>query len=262
VPAEGKQNGDDDEDEVTKVRVDFLRNPYFDDHFDITDSHHLVGKTMMAIGKTDGSIMGNSVRAVGLAYYNRWDKLQDYLDKLDSPVLAETVDLAVAAIEKQAPENGEKLMNTFAKLTIENKSLIEESKKAVLEAVNKNEDKEIQFQKQVCKSVYLCNFPCNLLFLILNFQIYKEWESFRREELQRYMEHLNKMKRLQKVQQIKQELREKEQLLFFFDNENKYDLIKEEKVKRMKKKQTTTKSTKDDLTYIPPEIRKPGFKRD
>lgn len=92
--------------------------------------------------------------------------------------------------------------------------------------------------------------------------MYKEWESFRRKELQSYMEHLNKMKRLQKVQQIKQELKEKEQLLFFFDNENKYDLVKEEKVKRMKKKQTTTKSTKDDLTYIPPEVRKPGFKRD
>lgn len=76
------------------------------------------------------------------------------------------------------------------------------------------------------------------------------------------MEHLNKLKRLQKVQQIKQELKEKEQLLFFFDNENKYDLVKEEKVKRMKKKQTSAKSIKDDLTYIPPEVRKPGFKRD
>lgn len=165
---EDKQNGDDDEEEETRVRVDYLRNPYFDDHFDISDGDHLVGKTMIAIGKTDGSIMCNSVRAVGLAYYNRWDELHSYLDKLDSPVLAETVDLAVAAIDKRAPKNGEKLKNAFAKLTIENKSLIEESKKAVQEAVIKNEDKEIQFQKQVCKSVNLY-FPCNLLFLILNF---------------------------------------------------------------------------------------------
>lgn len=70
------------------------------------------------------------------------------------------------------------------------------------------------------------------------------------------------MKRLQRVQQVKQELKEKEQLLFFFDNENKHDLVNEEKQKRMKKKKTEVKSLKDDLTYIPPEIRKPGFKRD
>lgn len=76
------------------------------------------------------------------------------------------------------------------------------------------------------------------------------------------MEHLNKMKRLQKVNQVKQELREKEQLLFFFDDEYKHDLVKEEKLKRMKKTLAKVKSPKEDLTYIPPEIRKPGFKRD
>lgn len=70
------------------------------------------------------------------------------------------------------------------------------------------------------------------------------------------------MKRLQKIQQIKQDLKEKEQLLFFFDDEHKHDLVNEEKQKRMKKKVAKTKSPKEDLMYIPPEIRKPGFKHD
>lgn len=70
------------------------------------------------------------------------------------------------------------------------------------------------------------------------------------------------MKRLQKIQQAKQELMEKEQLLFFFDDENKHDLVREEKQKRLKKPKAKVKSAKDDLTYIPPEIRKPGFKRE
>lgn len=72
---------------------------------------------------------------------------------------------------------------------------------------------------------------------------------------------MNKMKRLEKVQQAKQDLKEKEQLLFFFDNEHKHDLIKEEKLKRMKKVVAKAKSSKDDLTYVPPEIRKQGFKQ-
>lgn len=80
--------------------------------------------------------------------------------------------------------------------------------------------------------------------------------------MNRYMEHLNKIKRLQKVEQVKQELKEKEQLLFFFDDEYKHDLVNEEKLKRMKKKVAKAKSPKEDLAYIPPEIRKPGFKRE
>lgn len=76
------------------------------------------------------------------------------------------------------------------------------------------------------------------------------------------MEHINKKKRIQKVQQVKQELKEKEQLLFFFDDEHKHDLVNEEKLKRMKKKVAKTKSPKEDLAYIPPEIRKPGFRRE
>lgn len=80
--------------------------------------------------------------------------------------------------------------------------------------------------------------------------------------MHRYIEYLNKIKRLQKVQQAKKDLKEKEQLLFFFDNEHKHDLVTEEKLKRMKKKKATIKGLKEDISYIPPEIRKPGFKRD
>lgn len=74
------------------------------------------------------------------------------------------------------------------------------------------------------------------------------------------MDKLDKLKRLQKVQQVKEELKSKEQLLLFFDNEHKHDLVKEEKLKKMKKTVAKTQSPKDDLTYIPLEIKHPGFK--
>lgn len=82
----------------------------------------------------------------------------------------------------------------------------------------------------------------------------------RREELHKCMDNLNKMKRLEKVKLAKENLQKKEQLLYFFDNEHKHDLINEEKLKRMKKKVAQAKSPREDLTYVPPEIRKPGFK--
>lgn len=149
-----KNNEEEDEEEDKRVRVDFIRNPYFDDHFDITDGDHIVGKTMLAISKTDCSILGNSFKAIGLAYYNRWNDLDSYLEKYEGAVYSETVELAVAAIDKRAPENTKNLKDAFSKLKIENRSLSEESKNAVNEAVNKNEEKEIQLQKEVYKNNY------------------------------------------------------------------------------------------------------------
>lgn len=149
---EKEEEEDDEEEEVKRVRVDFLRNPYFDDHFDLTDNDHLAGKTLLAISKTNNTILGNSLKAIGLAYYNKWNELGSLLDKSESPVYLETVDLAVAAIDKRAPENSEKLKNALTKLKVENKSLTEETKNALMEAINKNEEKEIQIQKQVCKT--------------------------------------------------------------------------------------------------------------
>jgi small subunit ribosomal protein S27 len=139
----------DNDKEETRVRVHFLRNPYFDNHFDLTDGDHLVGKTMLKISKTDNTVKGNSFKTIGLAYYNLWNELADHLEKLKGPVYSETVELVISAIDKRAPENSENLKDTISKLKIENKSLTEETENAVVEAVNKNEEKEIQLQKKV-----------------------------------------------------------------------------------------------------------------
>lgn len=158
-------NNDDDDEEDRRVRVDFLRNPYFDDHFDLADGDHLVGKTMLAISsKIDNTIMSNSFKTLGLAYYNRWNDLSCHLEKLDGSIYLGTVELALTAIDKRAPEGAEKLKDALTKLQIEDKSLTEETKNFVNEAVNKNEENELQSQKMVCKNK--SNIKYYLHFLI------------------------------------------------------------------------------------------------
>lgn len=144
-------SNEDDEEEDTRVRVDFLRNPYFDDHFDLSDGDHLVGKTMLAISKTDNSIIGNSFKTIGLAYYNQWNELAIFLRNIDSSVYLETVELAVTAIDKRTPENEKELKDALSKLKIENKSLTEETENAVKKAVSNTEENEIQIQSKVSK---------------------------------------------------------------------------------------------------------------
>lgn len=56
------------EDDV-KVRVSKLRNPYFDDHFDLQDGPRIVGKTIAMITRNSKDPLDQSLHALGLALF-------------------------------------------------------------------------------------------------------------------------------------------------------------------------------------------------
>lgn len=58
--------------EEIRVRINYLRNPYFDDHFDLRNSLHLVGKTLLAISRHMDDAIGNSIRLLGHCYYEKY----------------------------------------------------------------------------------------------------------------------------------------------------------------------------------------------
>lgn len=60
----------------------YLRNPYFDDHFDLTDPNHIVGKTLAWASPLVGGLVGRNCEALGWALYNKWEELEAALDKL------------------------------------------------------------------------------------------------------------------------------------------------------------------------------------
>lgn len=70
--------------EVVKVRVRYLRKPFFDDHFDLKDPNLLVGKTLcMFSSKVGGSAqLAASYNLLGLILYQKWDKVMDLVDSL------------------------------------------------------------------------------------------------------------------------------------------------------------------------------------
>lgn len=65
-----------------KIRVKFLRNPYFDDHFDLTDPNHIVGKTLAWASPLVGGLVGRNCEVLGWALYNKWQELEAALDRL------------------------------------------------------------------------------------------------------------------------------------------------------------------------------------
>lgn len=58
--------------EEIRVRINYLRNPYFDEHFDVRNSLHLVGKTLLAISRHMDDAIGHSIRLLGNCYYEKY----------------------------------------------------------------------------------------------------------------------------------------------------------------------------------------------
>lgn len=88
--------------EEIRVRVDFVRNEYFDDHFDITNSEHLAGKSLLMIGRQTAGAIGHSAQLIGLCLYQKYEdgwKLAEALTK-SNDVHKDAVDLVKAHLAK------------------------------------------------------------------------------------------------------------------------------------------------------------------
>lgn len=74
-----------------------------------------------------------------------------------------------------------------------------------------------------------------------------------KEELKR-VDHYNRM---QNIESLKSEMREREELLWFFENEDKIDLEMEKREHHEVKKVKLTRSEmkKIDEAYVPPEVK-------
>lgn len=106
--------------EEVKVRVGFIRNAYFDDHFDLVDSRQLVGKTLTMIAQTlaDNPI-APSVKLLGLCLHQKYDKALEFIasdgnvrafykdalrmagDSLNEEAAAASIDPATDEVRKQ-----------------------------------------------------------------------------------------------------------------------------------------------------------------
>lgn len=79
-----------------KIRIPYLRNPYFDDHFDLKDPNHIVGKTLAWVSPLISGVVGISCQILGWALYNKWAELEAALNRASKgtePVAASVVSI-------------------------------------------------------------------------------------------------------------------------------------------------------------------------
>lgn len=262
VPWEAEQSQpekpaeDEDEDEVVKLRVRYIRNPYFDDHFDLKKPSHLIGKTFWMIGNESSDVIGRSYSLIGYALHEKWDKLKDFLNVLlqskEKPLVYKDSVMFVQKImgdvsnEKSEDEKRDfelhkddinslllKLENSDSLATDELLKVTEDKMK---EIIKENETKTIENQ----------------------IKVYEEWENQRRELVNEHIEQMKREKTLAEITAVKEEIKGKEKELFFFENEDKWDIMIESKKIPYPKKWLGKKKKKrvEDTEYVPPEIEK------
>lgn len=149
--------------EEIKIRVGFLRNEFFDDHFDIRDNNHLIGKTLTMIGKQLDGPIGNGFTILGLCLYQKYSEAAKYIEK-NQAVHKEILDLITENLTKITSEDEDykKCVTLLPNLPAQTGSLDEEISSLIKEAVSKFEKDEIDQQKEVCVI-----FKCTNWFLIV-----------------------------------------------------------------------------------------------
>lgn len=65
---------------------------------------------------------------------------------------------------------------------------------------------------------------------------------------------MSKRKRLEDVNLKKLELKEQEELMYFFENEDEIEKVVEEKEIKLKKRLRTQSVAESDEVYVPPEV--------
>ncbi|XP_076370412.1 uncharacterized protein LOC143256706 isoform X2 [Tachypleus tridentatus] len=244
-----KKETKEEEEEEVFTRVPYIRNPFYDDHFDIKDPKHLVGKTLYLVGKEHNNVLGRTYQLVGLGMYEKWEKAEKLLSKFlnlseSQPVLLQEGvskfrELLQAILDDENNGGRQFKSSIESKLqTLESKGCVsnEDSHKLMnqmVEDVTKYEDDDIQRQKM----------------------LFKEWDKQREVFLTQQIEEYLQEKRAKAIEEKMKELSEKEELLFFFENWDKHEMELAEVEKLEKEK----KGLKVEEEYVPPEIPRPKY---
>lgn len=105
-------------------------------------------------------------------------------------------------------------------------------------------------------------FPLKYASKTHTFQIYELWDQIRETKLNEELKRVKRYQRLREIERITSEMAEKEERLWFFENEDKIDLEieKNELAAAIEKPTYAPKvNTKEiDAAYVPPEV---GAKR-
>ena len=201
---DGEIQEDDNPDEVIRVRAKgSVPNNYDDEHFDLRDPHKITGKTLVYLSNSDGDL-DKSLKALGLVLWGKDEEVKS----LGTFSVAETILEMIKDISTNA-----ELHSYLENLPKTSDNVDEILLKHCQEKISQFESQLIENQKK----------------------LYKEWNSKRDSQLEKEYQALLRRSRIEAMQNTKEELTREEEKLFFFENFDKLEMEKDEKLSEWKK---------------------------
>lgn len=146
--------------EEFKIRVKFLRNPYFDDHFDMKDLYMLSGKTLAWMSEKSSDNINCNLQIIGWLVYRKYDKLSSLCEIIAKEstfkIYTDVIDIIkreLNNVDSDTKKILETCISMLSKFTHTESTLEESIKKMIEDAINKKQSNDIKSQQEVCKSL-------------------------------------------------------------------------------------------------------------
>ena len=147
--------------EVVKVRVRFIRNPYFDDHFDLKEPSEIVGKTLVFFGKLTDDVLGRTCRLRGLILWKKYGEAAKLIENWINEgrkdcIYSEAIPLLekhIASIPEDKVTDEIKALqiqiDKLAKSDLKEGSILEDMEMRIKKAVDEQAELDIKKQCEV-----------------------------------------------------------------------------------------------------------------
>lgn len=241
-PAPEKPDEDEEED---WIKVKYIKFPVYDDHFDIKDERFLLGKTLHMLAQVQNlnipSDISTSLSIIGFGVHHKFSQglaiLEAALESPTGSVSQQAIDLFAESLENVAARDPEEpeveialrtvddVIHRLLPTTVEKEAL--QSRFGYLnEKLVAQEKLQVDFQLGPAVDDFVKSELPKYENVDIEQQLKKfdQWEKARNAELAQQMEDLMKSERIEEMKKQVKELQEQEELLSYFDFEEKIRL--------------------------------------
>lgn len=189
-----------------KIRVKYLKNEFYDDHFDIKKTNHLMGKTFLYLAdQLSDEALKNSFKLLGYAIYEKFDSGNEFLTKSSNSAFYKEIVDRVKQFATNIDENepAKQFYESVDKLSSLKSDPVEPIiEKLVQDSVKTDENAIIEQQKK----------------------LYADWIAERDDKLKKEIIRAERIQRLLEVEKMQDKLESEEKKLWYFENEEQVNL--------------------------------------
>lgn len=227
--------GDFDEDETQYIRIPVIRNPHFDDHFDLKDPSLKNGKSLYLLGRQFTGDLSFTMKTLGLVLWKKYKQCQELLSS--SPQNSLTTDIVNKISSILEGESNEELKKEIEALLLQVKG-VKTIKDASLEEMMTNELKNIASLEAKDMDEMKKSF--------------ENWIIERDIAVRLQVDDLIRDKRIKEIKEKRKTIKDRERLLYFFENMDKHELELQEAEHKIEE---VRRQSQVEEEYVPPTIK-------